>query len=108
MPFQAAVLGGVEKVTMTTRKYATTWKEHSDCQEMGLDLDNLSEPALLFEGPARECVKYPQSINIAAALSIAGVGFDKAIIRIFADPHVEYNTHEISWEGSRGKSYGPL
>ena len=101
---QAAVLGGAEKVTMTTRKYATTWKGIPIVEEMGLDLDNLSKPALLFEGPARECVrKYPQSINIAAALSIAGMGFDKTIIRIFADPHVEYNTHEIQWEGPAGK-----
>lgn len=101
---QAAVLGGADKVTMTTRKYATTWKGIQIVEEMGLDLDNLAEPALLFEGPARECVKkYPQSINIAAALSIAGIGFDKTIIRIFADPHVEYNTHEIQWEGPAGK-----
>ena len=101
---QAAVLGGVESVTMTTRKYATTWKGIPAVEKMGLDLENLKEPALLFEGPARECVKlYPQSINIAAALSIAGIGFDRTIIRIYADPFVKYNTHEISWEGAAGR-----
>lgn len=101
---QAAVLGGVEKVTMTTRKYSTTWKGIPAVESLNLDLDNLKEPALLFEGPARECVKlYPQSINIAAALSIAGLGFDKTIIKIYADPYVEYNTHEIEWEGAAGK-----
>lgn len=101
---QAAVVGGVEKVTMTTRKYAPTWKGIPAVEEMGMDLDHLTEPALLFEGPARECVKkYPQNINIAAALSIAGIGFDKTIIRIFAEPHMEYTTHEIQWEGLAGR-----
>jgi aspartate dehydrogenase len=101
---QAALLGGVEKVVMTSRKYSTTWKGIPAVEEMGLDLDNLAEPVLLFEGPARDCVKqYPQSINIAAALSIAGLGFDRTIIRIFADPHVTFNTHEIRWEGPAGK-----
>lgn len=100
---QTALLGGVNKVTMTTRKHSTTWKGIPAVDEMGLDLDNLTEPVLLFEGPARECMKkYPQSINIGAALSIAGIGFDKTVIRIYADPHVKYNTHEIHWEGSTG------
>lgn len=101
---QTAVIGGVEKVTMTTRKYSTTWEGIPAVDELGVDLENLKEPLLLFEGPARECMKkYPQSINIGAALSIAGIGFDRTIIRIFADPTVEFNTHEIKWEGPNGK-----
>jgi len=101
---QTALLGDVKKVTMTTRKYSTTWKGIPAVDELGVDLDNLKEPLLLFEGPARECMKkYPQSINIGAALSIAGIGFDRTIIRIYADPTVKYNTHEIHWEGSTGK-----
>jgi len=101
---QTALIGGVEKVTMTTRKYSTTWKGIPAVDELGVDLENLKEPLLLFEGPARECMKkYPQSINIGAALSIAGIGFDRTIIKIYADPTVEYNTHEIRWEGATGK-----
>lgn len=101
---QTALLGGVNKVTMITRKHSATWKGIPAVDKMGLDLDNLTEPVLLFEGPARECMKkYPQSINIGAALSIAGIGFDKTIIKIYADPRVKYNTHEINWEGFTGK-----
>lgn len=101
---QAAVVGGVQEVTMTTRKFSTTWKGIPAVEKMGLDLENLEEPVLLFEGPARECVKlFPQSINISAALSIAGIGFDRTIIKIYADPHVQYNTHEIHWRGEAGK-----
>lgn len=101
---QAAVIFGVDKVTMTTRKPPEAWKNIPYVDAMKLDLDNMKEPYLLYEGPARDCVKiFPQNINIAAALSMAGIGFEKTIIRIFADPNVEYNTHEIYVEGKAGK-----
>ena len=45
------------------------------------------EPTLLYEGPARDAVRfYPANVNVAAALSLAGVGFDRTFVRILADP----------------------
>ena len=71
---------------------------------MGVDLESLKEPCLLFEGPARDCVKeFPQNINIAAVLSLSGIGFERTMVRILADPSVSLNTHEIEWEGASGK-----
>jgi len=101
---QAALVAGVKTVSMTTRKPPRAWKGIPFVEALGLDLDRLAEPALLFEGPARDCVKkFPQNINIAAALSLAGVGFDRTLIRILADPHVESNTHEILVEAETGR-----
>lgn len=101
---QAAVIAGVDKVTMTTRKHPVAWKNIPYVDDLNLDLDNMKTEYLLFEGPAKDCVKvFPQNINIAAALSMAGIGFDKTIIRILMDPDIEYNTHEISVEGVAGK-----
>ena len=71
---------------------------------MNLDLDHMETPTVLFKGPARDCVQdFPQNINIAAALSLAGIGFDKTQIRILADPTVARNTHEIECESRAGK-----
>jgi len=101
---KAATIAGVDKVTMTTRKHPVAWTNIPYIEELGLDLDKIDEEYLLYEGPARDCVKkFPQNINIAAALSLAGIGFDKTIIRIIIDPKVEYNTHSISVEGKAGK-----
>ena len=101
---QAAIIAGVDKVTMTTRKHPIAWTDIPYVEAMNIDLDSLEEEYLLYEGPARDCVKeFPQNINIAAALSMAGIGFDKTIIRILADPKVEYNTHEIRVEGNAGR-----
>jgi aspartate dehydrogenase len=101
---QAMIHGRVDEVTMTTRKPPVAWKDIPHVERMHLDLDNMKEPTLLYEGPARDCVKeFPQNINIAAALSLAGIGFDTTRIRIVADPTVTRNTHEIVCRGEAGR-----
>ena len=101
---QAATIAGVDKVTMTTRKPPIAWKKIPYVDAMNLDLDGMTKPTVLYEGPARHCVReFPQNINIAADLSLAGIGFDRTIIRIVADPTIVLNTHEIEWEGAAGK-----
>jgi aspartate dehydrogenase len=101
---QGLVLQGVEEISMTTRKPPQAWKGIPYVDQMGLDMDKINAPTLLYEGPARDCVKkFPQSINIAAALSLAGIGFEKTKIRILADPGITHNTHEIQFRGEAGR-----
>ena len=101
---QAAFHAGIEEISMTSRKPPKAWKGIPYVEEMNLDLDKMEKPTLLYEGPARDCVKkFPQNINIAAALSLAGVGFDKTQIRIMADPTIVHNTHEIQCSGNAGR-----
>jgi aspartate dehydrogenase len=58
---------------------------------------------VLFCGPAKEAVKYfPQNINVAAVLSLAGIGAGKTIVRIIASQAVNKNIHEISVEAQAG------
>ena len=96
--------GEISSVTMTSRKPPRAWKGIPYVEELGIDLDSLTEPHLLFSGPARNCVReFPQNINIAAALSLAGIGFDRTIIRMFADPTVPINKHEIICEAQSGR-----
>lgn len=100
---QAACIAGVDRVSMTSRKIPAAWKGIPYVEKLGIDLAALKTPYLLFEGPARDCVKeFPQNINIAAVLSLAGIGFDRTVVRILADPSVSLNTHEIRWEGAAG------
>src|SRR5204863_4282097 len=63
-----------------------------------------TEAELLYEGPARHAVKYyPANVNVAAALSLAGVGFDRTYVRVFADPSVTHNTHDVVAKGWFGE-----
>jgi len=101
---QAVIEAGVDSVTMISRKPPRAWRGIAYVESLGINLDAVTETTVLFEGPARDCVKkFPQNINIAAALSLAGVGFDRTMIRILADPTISLNRHEIHCEGDAGK-----
>jgi len=59
---------------------------------------------IIFEGNAREAVKkFPMNINVAASLSLAGVGFDKTKVEIVADPVVTRISHKILAHGKFGR-----
>jgi aspartate dehydrogenase len=101
---QAFMQMGVQEIRMTSRKPPPAWKGIPYVEQLGLDMDKVTEPRILYEGVARDCVKkFPQNINIAAALSLAGLGFDRTRIRIIADPRAQVNTHEILCVGEAGR-----
>ena len=59
---------------------------------------------VVFNGTAREAVqKFPKNINVAANLSIAGIGFDKTAVEIVADPVAQRNSHKILAHGRFGR-----
>jgi len=60
----------------------------------------LTERTVVYEGSTREaCGKFPRNVNVHAAVALAGIGFDKTVSRIVADPAVSTNTHHITVEG---------
>ncbi len=62
----------------------------------GISVDNLSEAKQVFKGTARAgAAGFPANVNVAAALSLAGIGPDRTMMEIWADPGVERNCHRI-------------
>ena len=101
---KAAKEGGLRSVSLTTRKPPRALEGAPFVVERGIDLSAISEPTMLYEGPAREAVRlFPQNVNVAAALSLAGLGPDRTTVRIVADPSLDRNVHEIRLEGDFGK-----
>ncbi len=93
---QAAAEGKIESVRMISRKPPGGLIGAPFLAQRGIDLSGLTEPLKLYEGSAREAVKgFPANFNVAAALSLAGVGPDRTLIEIWADPTVTRNTHTI-------------
>ncbi len=91
----AARLSGLNSVIYTGRKPPNAWKG-TPAQDL-LDLDTLQEPAIFYTGSAREAARdYPFNANVAAALALAGIGFDKTQVRLVADPGIERNVHEFA------------
>jgi aspartate dehydrogenase len=97
----AGAVGPMEEVTLVTRKPPKAW--YGTLIEQQVDLANLKEPYCAFEGVARDSARlFPESVNVSAALSLAGVGFDETKVKVYADPNITHNTHEISARGKFG------
>lgn len=100
---KAACVAGVDEVAIVVTKPPAAWKGIAYVEKLGVDLDALREPRVLFEGPAREGVPhFPANVNIAAVLSMAGIGFDRTRLKVVADPALRHNTHYIEVKGKTG------
>lgn len=100
----AAAEGTIHSVRMVTRKPAAGLKGAPHLVQRGIDLDGLREPLLVFEGSAREAAAgFPANLNVAAALSLAGIGPDRTMLQVWADPGVERNVHEIEVESDSAR-----
>lgn len=100
---KAACTGEVDYVRLTSRKPPRALEGAPFLVEHGISLEGLSEPRLLFTGPAREAVRgFPDNLNVSAALSLAGIGPDRTEVAISADPGVERNCHDIEVSGEFG------
>jgi aspartate dehydrogenase len=100
---KAACAAGAEEVRIAVTKPPAAWKGIPYVERMGIDLDRLQGPVTLFEGSAREGVPhFPANVNIAAVLSLAGIGFDRTRLKVVADPALRFNTHFIHIRGATG------
>jgi aspartate dehydrogenase len=94
---QAAAEGVIHSVRMVTRKPPKGLIGAPHLVANKIDVSNLSAPLKVFEGSARDAVRgFPANVNVAAALSLAGIGPDRTTIEIWADPALERNTHTIT------------
>lgn len=93
---RAAAEGRIASVRIVTRKPPAGLAGAPLLVERGIAVDGLREPLKVFEGSAREAIAgFPANVNVAVALSLAGIGPDATRAEIWADPGVTRNTHTI-------------
>ena len=101
---KGACVASVSRVTLTTSKPPRGLDGAPYVVQNRIDLAVLQKPTVVFAGSAREAVPaFPANINVAAALSLAGIGPDRTQVRIVADPTSDRNVHEIEAEGDFGR-----
>ena len=94
----------LDSVTLTTTKSLKALAGAPFFETSKIKLDTITKSTVIYEGTAAEAVKkFPANVNVAAVLSLAGIGVDKTRIRIVADPQATTNQHEITAAGSFGE-----
>jgi aspartate dehydrogenase len=96
---RAAVEGPIESVSIETRKPPIGLAGAPYLIRHGIDVLDLTEPLLVFDGNALDAAAgFPANVNVAAALALAGIGPVRTKVRIWADPLMTRNVHTISVE----------
>ena len=92
----AANEGTIHSVKMTTRKPPKGLAGAPHLVKNNISVEGLNEAKLVFSGTAREAAAgFPANVNVAAALALAGIGPDRTMIDIYADPSKKRNCHTI-------------
>jgi len=95
----AAAVGKIHSVRMVTRKPVLGLAGAPYIVENNIDIEKITEPLRIFEGTARQAAKgFPANLNVAVALSLAGIGPDRTRLEIWADPTVTRNMHRVDVE----------
>lgn len=101
---RAAAEGEIRSAKIVTRKPPASLLGAPYLIEHGIDVANLREPLRVFMGSARDGARgFPANVNVAAALSLAGIGPDRTELEIWADPVVERNIHRVEVESDSSR-----
>ena len=94
----------LESLSITTTKHPRSLKGAKFFESSEINLDDISSPTVIFQGTAREAVSlFPANINVAALLSLSGMGSEKTRVKIVADSDTDRNTHHIEATGKFGR-----
>jgi aspartate dehydrogenase len=94
----------LDSISITTTKHPISLKGAKFFENSKINLDEIQSVTSIFEGTAKEAVSlFPANINVAALLSLTGIGSEKTRVKIIADPDTDKNIHQIEAVGTFGK-----
>lgn len=99
-----AAQSGLRKVTLVTRKPPRGIQEAPYFQKHRFPALKGKRACCVFRGNALEAVRgFPQNVNVAAVLSLAGLGARETEVQIWTSRKYRHNEHEIFVESRSGK-----
>ncbi len=91
---------GIKSASIATTKKPMGYSGAPYILENQIDLGKIKTKERIFKGNALEAAKaFPANINVAATLSLAGIGPENTQVEIWADPEIGGNTHETKVYG---------
>lgn len=102
----SAKIGKIKKVILTTRKPPRGLKGAPYLKNKNIEIDGIKKETLIYSGNAIDAIKYfPQNVNVAATLSLLGIGPKRTKVRIITSPRYTKNIHEVEVEGEFGRLF---
>jgi aspartate dehydrogenase len=93
----------IDEVEIITTKPPVGLRDAPYVKMNSIDL-SIDEPKMIYQGYANEAVRYfPANVNVAATLSLVGIGADRTRVKIVADPNINTNKHQIIVKGRFGE-----
>jgi aspartate dehydrogenase len=106
---KSASIKRIDSVTITTRKPVKGLMGAPFVVKNKIDITKFKEPTEIFSGPAAIAIKeFPANVNVAASLSLVGIGFEKTIVKVIVDPAAKRNSHEICVKGEFGEFHAKI
>jgi aspartate dehydrogenase len=88
--------GEIRSARLVTRKPPAALRGVAWLNEQGIDPELVRQPTLVFTGSAIDAVRrFPANLNVAAALSLAGIGPHRTQVELWLDPAARGNCHAI-------------
>ena len=86
----------IDTSKIVSSKHPRGFKTAPYVVENNINLDDLTEPFMVFQGNVLDAAKaFPANVNVAASLALAGIGAKETQVEVWADPAATGNTHEI-------------
>lgn len=102
---RAMAVGEILEVTLQTRKPPNGLDGAPHLVENNIDVMRLTEATCVFQGNARAAAKgFPANVNVAAALSLAGIGPDRTMVEVWADPAINRNMQSVRVVSDSGEA----
>lgn len=100
---RAMAVGEISKVMLQTRKPPGGLAGAPHLVKNNIDVHSFTEAQCVFKGTAREAaLGFPANVNVAAALALAGVGPERTMVEVWADPEIKRNRQTVTIESDSG------
>jgi aspartate dehydrogenase len=91
-----AAEGDIQSVILITRKPPKSFAGAPYLEQNGISVSGLIAPLSIFKGTAREAaLAFPANANVAASLCLAGIGPERTLVEMWADPGIASINQEV-------------
>ncbi len=94
----------IDSVELITTKGPKSLADVKYLIDRGIDVGSITERTVVFTGSAGEAVRiFPKNVNVAATVSLLGLGFEDTRVTVVLDPETLSNSHVLKVKGRFGE-----